>query len=89
MENNFNAAAFLSYLFRGFHQAFTLELAENVLDYAIENHNASRDQLVFFIMDIFPEGLEFGEIAQFADDSILTKRGQEEKRAYLQEHTKQ
>jgi hypothetical protein len=89
MESNFNKNAFFKYLFRGFHQAFTLELAENILDYAIENHNASRDQLIFFIMDIFPEGLEFGEIAQFADDSILTQHGQEEKRAYIQEHGKQ
>lgn len=89
MENNFNKNAFFKYLFRGFHQAFTLELAENIIDYAIKNNNVSRDQLVFFIMDIFPEGLEFGEIAQFADDSILTQRGREEKRVYMKEHEKQ
>ena len=77
----FNKDDFLRYLtsnYSGFEHWFCAELVENVVNYAIANEHVSKDQLVLFLTDLLPE-VSFDEVAQFAEDDILTEWGKEMK----------
>lgn len=86
MNKGFNDNAFLTYLqnnFRGCENRFTIDMLLNILDYAHKWYHVSKDQFIWFLLDILPDEIEFGEIAQFANDEILTQNGIKEKYAYL------
>ena len=73
----FNKDDFLRYLtsnYSGFEHWFCAELVENVVDYAIAHEHVSKDQFVWFLTDLLPE-VSFDEVAQFAEDEILTEWG--------------
>ena len=74
MEKGFNARAFMAYLeenFDGFNNTFLRSIVENIIDYAQRTQHISKGQFVYFLYDLIPE-LDIAEIAQFADDEILT-----------------
>lgn len=82
MLDSFDKDRFMEYLeseFSGFDNSFLRSTVRNLIDFGMEHHNHSLDQLGYFLSDILPE-LEFGEIAMFIDDSYLTRDGQAEKR---------
>ena len=84
-NKGFDDAAFMRYLereFNGFENCFLRELVENLIDYAHKHEQVSKDQFVYFISDMLPE-VTFGEVAQFADDDILTANGLSEKRNFI------
>ena len=62
----------------------SMEIMDNIISYAINNINFSKDQLAYFIENIF--GIEFNEVAGFCADEILTSYGQQEKQKFLSEH---
>lgn len=76
-ENNF--MAYLEATFDGFDNCFLRELVQNVIDYAQKWEHVGKDQFAYFISDMLPE-VEFGEVAMFCEDSILTADGQRMKR---------
>lgn len=85
MNKGFNDTAFKEYLqntFNGFENCFLRGIIENIIEYAHKHHHVSKDQFIYFLLDMLPE-LEFGEIAQFANDEILTSYGQEEKKKFI------
>lgn len=59
---------------------FVREIFLNLVEYALENKAHTLDSAIFFLSDIIPD-VEFGEIAMFADDSILTSFGKDEANA--------
>ena len=74
-EQEFRKEDFMSYLsdtFEGFNNSFLRDTVENLIDYAMENQNTRKGQLVYFLCKILPE-LELGEIALFEHDENLTK----------------
>ena len=82
MRTGFNESGFLSYLeetFDGFDNCFLRDLVQNVIDYAQKWEHVSKDQFAYFVSDMLPE-VEFGEVAMFCEDSILTADGQRMKR---------
>ena len=82
MRKGFNESGFLSYLeetFDGFDNCFLRDLVQNVIDYAQKWEHVSKDQFAYFVSDMLPE-VEFGEVAMFCEDSILTADGQRMKR---------
>lgn len=84
-NKGFDDAAFVSYLekqFNGFDNCFMRELVGNIIDYAHKHEHVSKDQFIYFISNIIPE-VAFGEVAQFADDDIITANGISEKQKYI------
>ena len=75
-ENNF--MAYLEATFNGFENSFLRDLVRNVIDYAKKYEHVSKDQFAYFVSDMLPE-IEFGEVAMFCDDVILTADGQKMK----------
>ena len=87
-NKGFDDTAFMEYLersFNGFDNCFMRELVKNIVNYAQKHEHVSKDQLVYFISDMIPE-VTFGEVAQFADDDILTASGLSEKRNFIQKN---
>ena len=79
--NGFDKDDFLWYVSRNYIQhasAYADDIVENLVNYAIKNERVSKDQLCYFLADMLPE-IEFAEVAQFADDSILTEWGKQQK----------
>jgi len=73
----FDSAEFMTYLdekFTGFDSPFLRGLVENIVEYGIEHKSHTKDSLVYLLAGLIPE-VEFGEVAMFADDSILTEYG--------------
>ncbi len=84
MNKGFNDSAFMEYLkntFNGFDNCFLRYTIENILRYGHKHHHVSKDQFIYFLLELIPE-LTFGEIAQFAEDEILTTYGKSEKRKF-------
>ena len=74
MRNGFNDGAFLAYLAEIFGELgnrFFRDTLENILDFGHKFHHTSKGQLVYFLYNLIP-GIELAEIAQFANDEILT-----------------
>ena len=85
IEKGFNGDAFLSYLaenFNGFENCFLRQTIENILEYGQKYHHISKGQFVYFLYDLIPK-LDIAEIAQFANDEILTNQLILEKQAFL------
>lgn len=79
--NGFDKDDFLWYVSRNYLQhtnTYAADLVENLVNYAIKNEHVSKDQLCYYLADMLPE-IEFEEVAQFADDSILTEWGKQQK----------
>lgn len=80
MHEDFDRDGFLNYLeenFAGFVSTegiYLRELIENIINYAHDNKNNSKDQFCYFLSDLLPE-VGFGEIAVFMDDKYLTENG--------------
>ena len=90
MKNKgFNDYEFMMYLennFEGFNNYFLRYTLENILEYAHKHEHISKGQFVSFLYDIIPE-LDIAEIAQFADDEILTSDLILEKNEFLKNKT--
>lgn len=85
MNNGFDNIAFMEYLentFTGFENCFLRNVIGNIIEYGHKHEHVSKDQFIYFLLDLLPD-LEFGEIAQFANDEILTEYGKSEKRKYI------
>ena len=52
--------------------SFTVELLDNIIDYAHKHEHVSKDQFAYFISDLVPE-IEFIDVAKFCEDDILTR----------------
>lgn len=79
--NGFDKDDFLWYVSRNYIKhacGYADDLVENLVNYAIKNEHVSKDQLCYYLADMLPE-IEFEEVAQFADDSILTEWGKQQK----------
>ncbi len=87
----FNESAFMEYLerhyagFAGPDSGYLKSLVSNLIAYAHQWEQVSKDQFVGFLEELLPE-LTFGEIAMFIDDGCLTKDGISKKEAALQDH---
>lgn len=90
--NRFDKNGFMEFIqetfvgFDGFDGMIPRQILGNIIDFAIENKNSSRDQLVYFLSDIFPDDLDFGEIAMFTPDEFLTKSMLEAKHQSMKDH---
>ena len=85
MVKGFDEQAFMAYLeekFNGFENPFLRGIVENIIEYAQRHEHISKDQFCWFLCDMIPE-VEFCEIAQFAEDDILTDYGKGEKQKQL------
>ena len=51
--------------------AYAKALISNIIEYAVNEKNYSKDQLAEFLSDMLPT-IEFLEVARFCEDSILT-----------------
>ena len=77
MENKyykgFNRDAFIEWL-EDKHglNPFTVELLDNIIDYAHKHEHTSKDQFAYFISDLVPE-IEFVDVVKFCEDDILTR----------------
>lgn len=81
MRKGFDERGFMAYLeetFGGFDNCFLRGAVQNVIDYAQKWEHVSKDQFAYFLSDMLPE-VEFGEVAMFCDDAILTADGQKMK----------
>lgn len=81
-RNGFDEDRFMQYLqdnFSGFENHFLREIVSNIIDYAYDHEHISKDQFCFFMCDMIPE-IDFGDVAMFCDDDILSVQGQQEKR---------
>lgn len=82
MEDLFNKEGFMDYVRETFHfDDETLQIIGNIVDYAIELQT-SRDQICNFVSDLVND-IEFGEVAMFCPDSLLTNYGLAEKKQWL------
>ena len=84
MKKGFDEEKFMDYIqgeFDGITH-FTREMIYNILEYAHEHEQVSKDQFCYFVSDMIPE-MEFGEVAMFMEDKCLTQDGIEAKREYL------
>ena len=82
----FNDYEFMMYLertFTGLDNYFLRETIGNIIEYAHNHEHVSKDQFVYFLTDMIPE-VSFGEVAQFADDDILTEAGILKKREFAE-----
>ena len=70
---------YLSDKVSGLEHVFTWETVEKIIDYATEHEHVSKDQFAYFISDMLPE-VEFGEVAMFCEDGMLTENGKAEKK---------
>ena len=52
--------------------SFTVELLDNIIDYAHKHEHVSKDQFAYFISDLVPE-VEFLDVARYCEDGILTR----------------
>lgn len=84
--SSFNKAGFKAYVQSAFHRfddEHVADFMDNVLNYALEHHNVSLDQLCYFLSDMMPF-VSFGEVAAFMDDDHLTAAGLVRKRETLE-----
>ena len=76
MENKyykgFNRDGFIEWLEDKYGlNSFTVELLDNIIDYAHKHEHVSKDQFAYFISDLVPE-IEFVDVVKFCEDAILT-----------------
>ena len=82
MEKFFNSDRFVSYLskknfvnnFNRVEESYLHDLIENIVNYAYENENTSKDQFCYFLSDLLPD-VEFGDVAMFTNNKYLTGYG--------------
>lgn len=88
-NEKFDVNGFLSYMEQHFEctkSYFVREMLQNLIEYAVNHKGHTLDSVAFFLSDMIPE-VEFGEIAMFLDDSLLTTYGKEEAERMKQENT--
>ena len=79
-QDKFDINGFISYMGQNFECAknyFVREMLQNLVEYAIDQKGHTLDSIAFFLSDLIPE-VEFGEVAMFVDDSLLTSYGKDE-----------
>ena len=92
VEHGFDAYNFGMYIEQTFDgiKRFTIDLIRSITSYAILYHSVSKDMIVDFLYEMFNDsGLEWGEIAQFAKNDILTVSGIAQKQKWLEKHEKE
>lgn len=71
MENEFCIDKFMNWLKEKFPEItasnWHYDLVENIIDYALENKNMSKDQFALFVSDMLP-GVNFSEVVKFYDN---------------------
>lgn len=50
---------------------FTLDMVQNIIEYAQKHEHVSKDQFCYFIADLIPE-IEMLDVARFCENGILT-----------------
>jgi hypothetical protein len=83
----FNDVKFIDYVLEkneGYSNYYLRTTLENILQYAHRYEHIIKGQFVYFLYDLIPE-LDVAEIAQFADDDILTNTLILEKQEFLRE----
>lgn len=63
------------------HYIFSLRALEMLISYGVEHHNASKNQLAYFLFDTVPD-VTFREIVAYCENDILTNNAQLEKYDY-------
>ena len=82
----FDRGNFMSYLGSEFAlDGFSIRLVENIIEYGLEHETNSDDQFASFLEEVLPE-VEFGEIAAFCDDDILSDDGRKKKVDWIVMH---
>lgn len=82
MNKGFDDAAFMRYLEERFSDPmFARQLVDNIIAYAHKHEQVSKDMFVYFVADLVP-GMVFGEVAQFAEEGILTEWGKSSRQEY-------
>ena len=86
-EKGFDRNAFLDYMQEQFnlHGNFTIDMINNIIDYAHKYEHVSKDQFAEFLADMIPE-IEFAEVAAFCADGCLTAYGINAKHKFWNEH---
>ena len=83
----FDDVKFIDYVLEkneGYSNYYLRTMLENILQYSHKYEHISKGQFVYFLYDLIPE-LDVAEIAQFADDDILTNTLILEKQEFLRE----
>lgn len=83
--DSYHFKRYIAQSFDGADSPFVRDIIENITHEAITRHGHTLDEVVYFILDFVPE-VDFGEVAMFADDSILTEYGRTEKQYALAKH---
>lgn len=86
MRKGFDEDGFRNYLernFDGYNNPFLRRTIDNIIDYGHRHEQVSKDMFVEWLADMIP-GVTFGEVAQFAEDAILTERSIKAKKLFLQ-----
>ena len=60
---------------------YAVRALELVIDYGLEHHNASKNQLAYYLFDFIPD-VTFSEIVAYCDNDILTTNARLEKYDY-------
>jgi len=60
---------------------YAVRSLELVIDYGLEQHNASKNQLSYFLFDVIPD-VEHAEIVAYCSNDILTNNARLEKYDY-------
>ena len=88
MESGFHKEKFRVYIIDVFHtNIFSRGMLDNILNYAMRYENSSKDQLCQFLLEMIPE-VEFGEVAAFCEDFILTENGRRTKDEWIEKNRK-
>ncbi len=71
-DRGFNKGGFIEWLEDKYGlNSFTVELLDNIIDYAHKHEHVSKALFVYFISDLVPE-IEFIDVVKFCEDAILT-----------------
>lgn len=71
-NKGFNETAFIEWIEDKFElNTYAVQMVINIIEYAQKWEHVSKDQFAYFIADLLPE-VEFEEVVQFCEDSILT-----------------
>lgn len=69
----FDKGEFMSWLAENFTvNNFSLDLIDNIVEYAHQYEHVAKDQFCYFVADLIPE-VGMLDVARFCEDGILTK----------------
>lgn len=86
MTDWFDKNKFMSYLSSEFSlDNFSRSLVDNIIEYGLEHESDRDDQFAYFLADILPE-VDFGEVAAFCADYVLTDDGNKKRASWMVMH---